>query len=312
MPTSSKRSRFGKIGTVKNFINVVREVDFDAVRTQAELPPRILVIAETTERAGQVAEALVGESRSPSVYTATYDHHPSSATPYDAIVVHDPGVMDKAGAIARSIRATELDIPMVRISAADPYDAGAASEARNTIVRKIPERAPAIARHLPMFRSAAVRAIIDETAVVNAKFSLISNAPAAIPVIGAFAAAGADMLVLTKNQVMMLLKIAACHDRDLRDHRKILQEIAPVVGLGFLWRTVAREAASFLPLLLGTVPKVGIAYAGTMAAGFGADFYYRFGKKATREQMRNVYKQAAESIKRLPLPMRGDSADDAA
>jgi uncharacterized protein (DUF697 family) len=310
MPKTSKRSRFGKIGTVKNFINVVREVDFDAIRAQSELPPRILVIAETIEAADHVAEALVGEYRSPSIYTGTFDLHPTSATPYDAVVVHDPGLENKANTLAVALRATELDIPFIRITETDPHSPAAAVAAREQIVRKIPDRAPAIARHLPKFRPAAVRAIIDETAVANARFALVSNATAVVPVIGAFAAAGADMLVLTKNQVMMLLKIAACHGRDLHDQRRILQEIAPVVGLGFLWRTVAREAASFLPLLIGTVPKVGVAYAGTMVAGFGADFYYRFGKKATREQMRSVYRQAAESVKRLPLP--GLSSDTAA
>lgn len=312
MPTSSKRSRFGKIGTVKNFVNVVREVDFDAVRAQSELPPRILIIADSLENAEKVAEALSGEPRSPSIYTGTFDLHPGSATPYDAVVVHEPGVENKTQALAVALRATELDIPLVRIAAADPFDPAAASDARDAIVRKIPDRAPAIARHLPKFRPAAVRAIIDETATANAKFALISNAPSIIPIIGAFAAAGADMLVLTKNQVMMLLKIAACHGRDLRDQRKVLQEIAPVVGLGFLWRTVAREAASFLPLLIGTLPKVGVAYAGTMVAGYGADFYYRFGRKATREQMKSVYRQAAGSIKRLPIPLRGEPTNDAA
>ena len=62
--------------------------------------------------------------------------------------------------------------------------------------------------------------------------------------------AGADLVVLTKNQVMMSYKLAAANDRDLEDHAGVLRELVPVVGAGFVWRTVAREATSFLPFLM--------------------------------------------------------------
>src|SRR5262249_5184287 len=115
-----------------------------------------------------------------------------------------------------------------------------------------------------------------------------------------------------KNQVMMVFKIAAIHDRDIRDHWRILREIIPVVGAGFFWRTLAREAESFLPLLIGTLPKVAVAYTGTVVAGRGADLYYRSGRKPDREQLREMYNQAAESLKRVPNPLSRRPEDDAA
>jgi uncharacterized protein (DUF697 family) len=72
----------------------------------------------------------------------------------------------------------------------------------------------------------------------------------------------------------------------------------PVVGAGFFWRTVAREAAALMPLMAGAVPKVAIAYTGTMAIGRAADFYYSTGRKPSREQMKRFYQQAAESLGR--------------
>ena len=119
-------------------------------------------------------------------------------------------------------------------------------------------------------------------------------------------AAGADLIVLTNNQVMMVFKIAAVHERDLNNQMALMRELAPVVGTGFLWRTIAREAASFLPLAAGTVPKVAIAFVGTMVMGRAADYYYRFGKKPTREHLKAFTERAAQSVSRLQI-----SRDDA-
>jgi uncharacterized protein (DUF697 family) len=72
----------------------------------------------------------------------------------------------------------------------------------------------------------AAKQIIDETAMANAQFSLVSNIPTLLPVVGNLAAAGADFIVLTKNQVMMLYKLAAAFGRDLERLSK------PVMGGG--------------------------------------------------------------------------------
>lgn len=126
--------------------------------------------------------------------------------------------------------------------------------------------------------------------------------PALLPVIGGFAAAGADFIVLTKNQVMMLYKLAAVYGRNLQDQRGIVQEVIPVVGAGLAWRTIAREAAALLPFAAGTIPKLVIAFVGTMVVGRAAEFYYRTGIKPTREQMEQFSRQALERLRQLDLP----------
>jgi uncharacterized protein (DUF697 family) len=164
------------------------------------------------------------------------------------------------------------------------------------------DRAPAFGRALPAFRPAAAKQVIDETAAANAQFSLVSNIPTILPIVGNIAAAGADFIVLTKNQVMMLYKLAAVYGRDLRDQRGILQDVLPVVGAGLFWRTAARQAATWLPFAAGTIPKLAIAYVGTMAVGRAADFYYRTGLKPTRSQMDQFTRQAVELLRQLDLP----------
>jgi uncharacterized protein (DUF697 family) len=161
---------------------------------------------------------------------------------------------------------------------------GTVAAFRSEILLNDPELAPSIGRHFLELRAEAIHAIIDSTAKANAKFALISNVPSIVPILGSFLAAGADFIVLTKNQVMMSYKLAAANGRALDDQTGILRELVPVVGIGFVWRTVAREATSFLPLMAGTIPKVAIAFVGTYTVGRAVDYYYRFGTKPPKEQ----------------------------
>ncbi len=306
----AKSSTLGMIGSFRSFVNVVREINLEELRANAEMAPRLLVIAPDENDAEKIAEGLAGAPGSPFVVTAGLDSLPRSGQAFDAVVVYDPTTSDALARVSNTLRAKELELPVIAFNGQTTGDEAALEVAREAIAAATPDRAPAFGRHIPAFRQAALRAVVDQTARANAQFALISNVPAAIPIIGSLMAAGADMLVLTKNQALMIFKIAAMHDRDLHDRGKILREVMPVIGAGFFWRTLAREAASFLPLLIGTLPKVAVAYVGTVVAGRGADYYYRFGKKPTKAQMREIYRQAADSVKRVPLPFPGRAATD--
>jgi uncharacterized protein (DUF697 family) len=287
----------GALGAVRSFVNVVREISFDEVRDQAETLPKILVLAPTEAMAHHLAAGLTGLPGNLATTVRDLSAPSEDLDRFDAVVVVDPGSRRRhhpadGGAVALF----PFDGPTLD-------DPAALERLRSRIVTRLPDRAPAFGRAFPVFRPAATKALIDETARANAQFALVSNVPAVIPIIGSLASAGADFLVLTKNQVMMMFKLAAIHGRDLHDHFAIIQELVPVVGAGLLWRTVAREAASFLPLAAGTIPKVAIAYTGTVAVGRAADFYYRTNLRPTREQMRGYYRQAAEAIRRVPLSL---------
>ena len=220
----------------------------------------------------------------------------------DAAVVWDPERTGAGSRVAEALRFESPPVPIVRFEGSGPDDRDAVDRLRADIMKRNAERAPAFGRALPAFRAAAAKQVIDETSAANAQFSLVSNIPAILPVVGNIAAAGADFIVLTKNQVMMLYKLAAVFGRDLRDQRTILQDVLPVVGAGLIWRTAARQAATWLPFAAGTIPKLAIAYVGTMAVGRAAEFYYRTGLKPTRSQMDQFARQAAELLRQLDLP----------
>jgi len=215
------------------------------------------------------------------------------------VAVHDPLNTGAAQRLKVNVPG-ELQGPAI-VNSNVPFDQAEARRVRQQLAESLGERAVAFARIYPAFRPAVVAGIVNETSTANAQFAFVSNIPALIPVVGGFLSAGADMILLTKNQLMMVYKIAAASGRNLDDQHAIIRELIPVIGTGFLWRTMAREAASFLPLAAGAIPKVAIAFTGTYALGRAAEMFYRFGKKPTKEQRAEFYAQARELLMKLPF-----------
>lgn len=293
---------FGAFDGVRGMLSVLREVSLDEIREQAETPPRLLIVGPTVDMARRLGLALTGaEGQFTSTYRAV-DESLDGLGRLDAAVVWDP---ERTGASSRVATAVQYDsppVPVVRFEGGDPDDAHAIDQLRHDILRRCMERVTGFGRALPAFRQAAARQVIDETSIANAQFSIVSNLPALIPIVGGLAAAGADFIVLTKNQVIMLYKLAAIYGRNLNDQRTILQEVLPVVGAGLVWRTLAREATAILPFAAGAVPKLAIAYAGTIAVGRAADYYYRTGLRPSKAQMDEFTALALERMRSLNLP----------
>jgi uncharacterized protein (DUF697 family) len=294
--------RLGAFDAMRSMMNVLREVSLDDIREQAETTPRLLIVAPTAENARRLGLATTGpEGQFASIFRAV-DEPIDSMGRLDAAVVWDPERTGAGSRVAEGLRFESPPVPIVRFEGSGPDDETAVAQLRAEIVKRNPERAAAFGRALPVFRPAAAKQLIDETSLANAQFSLVSNIPTLLPVIGSIAAAGADFIVLTKNQVMMLYKLAAVYGRDLQDQRSILQEVLPVVGAGLVWRTLAREATAFIPFAAGTIPKLAIAYGGTIAVGRAAEFYYRTGLRPTKEQTDQFLRQAIDRLSQLNVP----------
>lgn len=312
MPKVGAKSGLGAIGTVRDFFNVVKELSLDEVREEAERPPSLLVLAPDDITASRIGALLTGPEASARPATAALFAHLPDLDRFDAVVVFDPSNTGRTEELRKRLTGEGRSTPVVRFAGDKPDSARSVSRVRTILMVRLPKRAPAFGRTYPAFRDAAVKAVVDETSQVNAQFAFVSNIPSVVPVVGSLFAAGADAIVLTKNQLLMLYKIAAIHGKDLENRKALLQEMMSVVGAAMLWRTAAREAVSFLPFAAGTIPKVVIAYAGTAVVGRIADYYYRFGKRPTREQIMGFYRQAAATAKRIPLPRPGQNGSKAA
>ena len=86
-----------------------------------------------------------------------------------------------------------------------------------------------------------------------------------------FIVPGADMPVITLNQIKLVLQIASVYGQPLDMTRAL--EIAAVVGGAFGFRALARELSGAVPVL-GWGIKGGIAYTGTLAIGQAALEYF--------------------------------------
>lgn len=151
----------------------------------------------------------------------------------------------------------------------------------------------ALARLLPGTREPVVNKLIEEMASLNAGLAMLSAVPTVVPLLGLLApsAALADMAILTKNQLLLVLRIAAAYGKSI-DWRQRLPELVSVIGTAFGWRAIARELVGFVPGGVGVIVKGMVAYAGTATVGRAAAWFYATGKPPGRAERERLYEQA--------------------
>jgi uncharacterized protein (DUF697 family) len=282
----------------KGIWSIIRELSLDEIRDQALTPPSLLILSDHRDIAELIAASVTGIQNSSFVTIRRLDEGNLPVDNFDAVVIYDPEAKAESKVLLDRIRSMDKKIGAAPFLSTDPSDPRALRQARARILAGNPDRAVALGRFFPAFRAAAIKQVNDETSMANAQFSLISNIPTVVPIFGSIATIGADFFILTKNQLLLIFKVAAIHGEDVHDSQRIFREMVPVVGAGFFWRTVAREAAALVPFMGGAVPKVAIAYTGTMAIGKAADYYYSEGRKPSKETMKGFYQQAVESLSR--------------
>ncbi len=175
------------------------------------------------------------------------------------------------------------------------------------VLELLPERHLALARRYPLFRLAVARELINDTSFANASYSLGTGLAEVIPALD-IPFNVADMVVLTKNQAIMVYKLGLALGLSPRWQDQVAQ-LGGVVGAGFAWRQVARQLVGLIPVW-GILPKVAVAYAGTYAVGEAVVYWYRMGHKISARGMREVYanalahgRQVAQNlIERAPRP----------
>lgn len=313
------------VGELFDFWRTVSELNFDEIDREANKVVSIAVLGDRDLRERLIAEFQAGASfGSGSVVLTGLDpvFADSESTRFAHLLLFVATPDAPRPMLGEWGRLARRDVPKLLVlvprpgHALPPEHAGSAfwgdvvilpsferRELRNrlgpAVIRAIPDSALALARHLPLFRPAVSRWIIEGTARVNLEFALASNLPALLPVVGNLLGAAADLLVLTKNQIFMVYRLGVIHGRDTSNKLRVLGEIAPVVGAAFGWRTLARELAALVPGLIGAVPKVAIAYSGTYVVGRMAEYYYRFGQRPTGEVTRHWTAEALGAIRNL-------------
>jgi uncharacterized protein (DUF697 family) len=175
------------------------------------------------------------------------------------------------------------------------------------VIAALRERQMGLARRYPIFRMAVARALISETALANATYSIGTGVAEIVPALN-IPFNIADTVVLTKNQALMVYKLGLILGLSTR-WEEHAAELGGVVGAGFLWRQIARGLIGLIPGW-GILPKVAVAYAGTYAVGEAILRWYQTGRKVSGQGMKEIYadalargKQVAQDlIARMPRP----------
>lgn len=216
----------------------------------------------------------------------------ATGVPFFVVATH----ADELGApqqATAAIRAQFPTHPPELTALVDPRDE-AATRARlvGRMLKTVPNLRIGLAYRFPQLRRAVSEELIREASLANAQFAIMSSLPSLIPVLGLVLGGMADILVLTKNQAMLVFKLAAIHGRDIDDKIGILKEISPVVGSAFLWRTAARTAVGLAPAPVAALPKAAIAFVGTYLIGQTARYYYERGDRPPPDVIRSFQAEA--------------------
>ncbi len=309
------------IANISEFWRITRELDVNGLRESFEQPVNLRVlgsdlgIAERVARliepdpeAGEVSAGVlgVGSREHANAYIVAIGG-PLEADARRAL--SDLSVGDEPLLVVQSEEAAGmlvLGIPDERIITLGLTEAD--EEVRDRLFKALVQIAPevmlAAGRRHPLLREPIADHLIFDTSRVNAQFAALASLPATLPLFGGLVGEVADTIVLTKNQVLLLFKLAGLYGRDVQFGPELLFELLPVVGGAFLWRTTARTLVGLLPPLLGLLPKTAVAYTGTFVVGQSARYYYRFGHRPPPEiaqELRQEAQRLAEAtLARLP------------
>jgi small GTP-binding protein len=146
------------------------------------------------------------------------------------------------------------------------------------LVDAMPDLAVAMGRELPKVRRAMANKIVKQSSILN---TAVGAEP--IPFI--------DIPVLLATQSRMVLRIAAIYGESF-DARHAKELISTIAG-GLAFRFLAQQGAKLVPTG-GWAVAAGIAALGTWSIGQVAIEYFESGKRLSKQQLRDMYKNVAQ------------------
>jgi uncharacterized protein (DUF697 family) len=184
--------------------------------------------------------------------------------PIVAVVVGS--VRDRLQPVADSVSHVPyvLDENVVRVG---PGTGFPVEEIATRLARALGESATPLAARLPVLRRPVCEELIRKFSRQNAFVGLAVFIP------------GADLPVLTLNQIRLVLRIADAYGFEI--DRERLPEVLSVIGSGLGFRALARKAIEFVPIV-GWAVKGAVAYTGTRALGEAAVRYFERRAPVTR------------------------------
>ncbi len=319
-----------------NIWKTLKEVDLGPIRTEAERMTWIAIVGEDENAREELAQALCFESRKnlPVDDASRFGPEPLRMSVADAprditadliVLLVDLSGRDvsREWNLFQAWNAAGKKIVIIFGGQGSPAGFGGAYQnARGlrgsvsdrvflenafagAVLDLLPDRALALGRYYPIFRRRVTHDLIGSTSMVNANYALTTGLAEAIPILD-IPFNVADIVILTKNQAIMVYKLGLVLGLSPRwqDH---WAAFGSTLGTGFLWRSAARQLVGLIPVW-GIIPKVAVAYAGTYVLGEAIDQWYVTGRNVTPQMLNQYYRQAIEQgkvmgqdlVKRMP------------
>lgn len=149
------------------------------------------------------------------------------------------------------------------------------------------------ARKMTLLRDPVCARLVQRAARQNLMIAMASALPGSLPWIGpiiGLVGVTYEIIFLTSYQLRLALQIASVYGREMNLAERI-PELVPIVGSAFGWRAVARELIGFVPAI-GPAVKGSIAYAGTVAIGEAARWYYKTGQQMEPAERSRILQDA--------------------
>ena len=284
-----------KVGGPKGFWDTIKSVSAAEIAREANRPISIAIVG-TPEQRENAIQALydveLPATKNRSLPESPFVQGFDDMSP-EARFPRDQSVFD----FVIDLGAGRADAPeSTRVYAIVDLGGWDATLAR--ILEDRPELALALARNFPVFRRRVAQKIITHASATNAQFALLTGITAAVPLLDLLlpATSLSDFIMLTKNQAMMTLRLAAAYGLPV-DYRSRARDLAPVLANGFGWRAIAREIVGAIPFGVGIAAKASIAYAGTASLGKAVQYFYETGETVTAAQAKRLYRDAYETAR---------------
>jgi uncharacterized protein (DUF697 family) len=301
---------------------LVKELDLTAIEREALTPVKIGIAAADRESTRGLARALADEpgiELHPAFVDVGFEAPPLVDRSWTALVVVAPGPelgRTLEALVARWAPTTPVmavvegpagrraaSVPGVSVQVSARSDTGDdAGVIRDGLIDLPGIPRLALARTLPALQRPIFERLIEDASRANATYALTAALAETVPVVSAPLNV-ADMVVLTKNQLLLAYRIALGAGKSGRP-RDLMTEIVGVLGSGFLLRQSARSLVGLVPVA-GIVPKVAVAYAGTWAVGQAVVAWATKGERVSRQAVGEFYRAARDRGRELARRLVG-------
>lgn len=285
--------------SMKTVFTLLREINLEQIRQSSDEPFEIVV---TGEKAQHVASLL----QSNRVRVGSDVQHAGLKVSVLRSQTNKTFVQEETLVVSAMGESVFLPNSANHLVLSDWSEQSLKNEFLPLLLSRMPEHLQlGMARYIPLAREYYSKQLIDETAKANALYAASTAFAGVLPVLNVPLNV-ADMVVLTKNQLVMAYKMALSNGKTGAPN-SVMTELIGVLGSAFLMRQAARSLVGLIPGW-GAIPKVAVAYAGTYLVGKGVNIWLTDGQRLTERELKKVYNQALERGKRVIKPNMEEGA----